>query len=62
MLFDNGRGPGFAVHGKLAHLLRAKRHSFKLNIILDAADGKDATMEQVRLCISPRQLLYRRMK
>ena len=38
------------------------RHSAKFDIIIDAADERDAIMEQMLLRISLRQLLYRRMK
>ena len=51
------------MHWKLTHpgVWRAKRHSLKLDIIFDAHE-RDAIMEQVHLRMSPKQLLYSRMK
>ena len=64
MSFDNWRCPRFPAHGKHTHLgaSRAQRHSVKLDIIFDGADERKAIMEQVRLRISPRLLLYSPMK
>ena len=64
MPFDNGRGSGLTVHGKLIHpgASRAKKCSVKSDIIFETADERNAIMEQVRIRVSPWQLLYRRMK
>ena len=62
--FDNGRGSGLALHAKLMNsgAWRAKKRRVKLDIIFETADEKNAIIEQVRIRMSPWQLLYRRMK
>ena len=62
--FDNGSGSGLALHAKLINsgAWRANKRRVKLDIIFETADKKNATIEQVRIRMSPWQLLYRRLK
>ena len=64
MPFLDKNGPEFAVHWELTHPdpWCIKSRSVKLDFTFDTADEINAIMEQVRIRVSPWQLLYRRMK